>query len=167
MSGILHIDAIKKNFFWSLHAIEDGGWIDFLRQKSDSAWAFSTTRSLQITSIFYYTTTTGGMRLQNRCNWYMPEPGRNTIFENKEKEPFGWMVKVNHSDSKIDLFNCDCRTIDIKVPVFISLWFGTGIVIVEFLIFFCKLYGYHVVVFLRSHAELVSDKLADRKEPVI
>ena len=31
------------------------------------------------------------------------------------------MVKVNHSDLKIDLFNCDCRTIDIKVPVFISL----------------------------------------------
>ena len=73
MSGILPIGATKENFSWSLHAIEDGGW----------------------------------------------------------------MVKVNYSDSKIDLFNCDCRTIDIKVPVFISLWFGTGIVIVEFLVFFC------------------------------
>ena len=38
-----------------------------------------------------------------------------------EKQKTKWMVEVNYSDSKIDLLNCDCRTIDIKVPVFISL----------------------------------------------
>lgn len=41
-----------------------------------------------------------------------------------------------HSTSKTIRFNLDWRMIDNKVPVRISLWLGTGIVIVEAPIFF-------------------------------
>ena len=42
-------------------------------------------------------------------------------------------------DSNSLVGTCDCRIIDLNVPSLISLWFGTGMVIVEVLVFFCMM----------------------------
>ena len=57
--------------------------------------------------------------------------------KDNEKDLIQLIGKSIYSTSKIVRFNPDCRMIDSKVPDLISLWFGTGIVIVESSVFFC------------------------------